>query len=420
MRVGLRVRMLLQDKLTVLADAAKYDSSCASSGSRRKTPEGGIGNASTGICHSYTPDGRCVSLLKILLTNYCIYDCSYCVNRISSDSPRARFTIDEVVNLTMDFYKRNYIEGLFLSSGIIQTPDYTMEQLVGVARKLRVEQRFGGYIHLKGAPGASEELLREAGRHADRLSVNIEMPVQSDLDRLAPAKQHSVIETSMDQIRAGVQEFSADRRSGAPRFAPAGQTTQLIVGATASSDLQILAKSDELYKRHKLRRVYYSAFSPIPHASSELPVKPPPLVREHRLYQADWLVRFYGFNTGEITTADQPNLSLDMDPKLAWALRNRHFFPVDVNRAPKEALLRVPGFGVRNVQRILSLRRYKTVDADDLLKLRVPMQRAHNFIALTGSPARFLDSPKLVEQFTGRAEQLSLFNAPIQARSGEF
>jgi len=283
-------------KLHVLADAAKYDTSCASSGSTRTRESGGIGNAASGgICHSFTPDGRCVSLLKILLTNYCIYDCLYCINRVSSDTPRARFTTAEVVQLTMDFYRRNYIEGLFLSSGIIQSADYTMEQIAIVARDLRVDHKFGGYIHLKAIPGASRELLVEAGKWADRLSINIETPVQSDLDQLAPAKQHTVIEKSMAQIRMAKQE--AEKQL----FTPAGQTTQMIVGATPRSDSEILAKSSLLYRTHGLRRVYYSAFSPIPNAHSELPVKPPPLVREHRLYQADWLMRFYGFEASELT-----------------------------------------------------------------------------------------------------------------------
>lgn len=397
-------------KLHILADAAKYDTSCASSGSERKRESGGIGNAAPGgICHSFTPDGRCVSLLKILLTNYCVYDCLYCVNRISSDTPRARFSVEEVVQLTLDFYKRNYIEGLFLSSGIIQSADYTMEQLVAVARILRTEHKFGGYIHLKAIPGASRELLAEAGQYADRLSVNIEMPAQSDLDQLAPAKRHVVIEKSMTQIEGSKQE--AETKA----FLPAGQTTQMIVGATARTDSDILTKSAELYRTYKLKRVYFSAFSPIPNAHSELPVKPPPLVREHRLYQADWLIRFYGFDVKELATGG--NLELGMDPKLAWALQHRDFFPVDVNRAPQEVLLRVPGFGVRNVKRILQVRKFHRITVSDLAKLRIPVRRSAPFLDLDGS---LLDSVRLKKRVVNPSEQLNLFEAAATARTGEF
>ena len=290
--------MEIQKKLRVLADAAKYDASCASSGSRRARVEGGLGNtAGMGICHSYTPDGRCVSLLKLLLTNYCVYDCSYCVNRISSDTPRARFTPEEVVFLTIEFYKRNYIEGLFLSSGVIQSPDYTMEQLIRVAKLLRTEQKFGGYIHLKAVPAASEELMLEAGRWADRLSANIELARDRDLIQLAPAKNHKEIEVSMQQIANGILEAKdkTNRAGKSPMFAPAGQSTQFIVGATDASDADMLGKSASLYKSYRLRRAYYSAFSPIPHADPTLPLTKIPLIREHRLYQADWLMRFYGF-----------------------------------------------------------------------------------------------------------------------------
>jgi putative DNA modification/repair radical SAM protein len=410
--------MDVENKLRILADAAKYDTSCASSGSTRKRPEGGIGNAAPhGICHSFTPDGRCVSLLKILLTNFCIFDCSYCVNRVSSDTARARFSVSEVVSLTMDFYRRNYIEGLFLSSGIIQSAEYTMEQLIEVARQLRVEQKFGGYIHLKGIPGVSRELLIEAGKWADRLSVNIELPTQHDLDRLAPAKSHLSIERSMEQVRSAAEEQDENPES---RFVPAGQTTQMIVGATPGSDSEILTKASELYSTHRLRRVYYSAFSPIPHAHSELPVVGPPMVRENRLYQADWLMRFYGFTAGELTPGPEANLALGMDPKLAWALRHREFFPLDVNSAPKEALLRVPGFGTRNVRRILNIRRFHRLTASDLAKLRIPLRRSEPFIKIEGSMAREIDSLHLPARFKGRAEQLSLFKAPKEARTGEF
>jgi len=403
----------LQQKLHVLADAAKYDASCASSGSRRARAENGLGNTDgVGICHSYTPDGRCVSLLKLLLTNYCIYDCSYCVNRISSDTRRARFTPEEVVFLTIEFYKRNYIEGLFLSSGVIQSPDYTMEQLVQVAKLLRTEQRFGGYIHLKAVPGASEELMLEAGAWADRLSANVELARDSDLAQLAPAKTHKEIERSMQQIAHGILDAKdKTTRSGkSPRFAPAGQSTQFIVGATSTPDSELLDKSANLYKTYKLRRAYYSAFSPIPHADPGLPLMKIPLVREHRLYQADWLMRFYGFSANELTTEQDRNLPLDKDPKLAWALRNREFFPVDVNKAGQAALLRVPGFGVRNVKRILKVRRYRALTIADLAKLRVAVKRAQFFIvAADHNPAaKQIDTPKLPEKFAPKDGQMAL------------
>jgi len=416
--------MDLQQKLAVLADAAKYDASCASSGSRRARIDGGLGNTDgVGICHSYTPDGRCVSLLKLLLTNYCIYDCSYCVNRISSDTRRARFTPQEVVFLTVEFYKRNYIEGLFLSSGIIQNGDYTMEQMVQVARLLRTEERFGGYIHLKAVPGTSKGLMLEAGRWADRLSANFELAREADLIQLAPAKTHREIEASMREIAHGILDAKDKtmRNGQARRFAPAGQSTQLIVGATATPDAETLAQSATLYKRYALRRVYYSAFSPIPHADPALPLKPIPLIREHRLYQADWLMRFYGFSANEFTTDAAGNLALDKDPKLAWALSHRHFFPVDVNAAGKSALLRVPGFGVRNVQRILQIRRYRRLTLSDLGKLKIAMNRARHFIVTADhNPAiQMLDSARLPEQFAKRPLQLTLFEAANTARTGE-
>jgi putative DNA modification/repair radical SAM protein len=414
----------VQAKLRVLADAAKYDASCASSGSKRARVDGGIGNATgNGICHSYTPDGRCVSLLKLLLTNYCIYDCSYCVNRISSDTPRARFTPDEVVHLTIEFYKRNYIEGLFLSSGIIQSADYTMEQMITVAKTLREEHGFGGYIHLKAVPGATRELTLEAGRWADRLSANIELARDEDLVQLAPAKTHTVIQESMQQIANGILD-AKDRTSRAgkgPRFAPAGQSTQFVVGATDAPDKALLGKSAELYKRYGLRRAYYSGFSPIPHADPGLPVRKVPLVREHRLYQADWLMRFYGFSADEIAAGPDGNLALDKDPKLAWALEHRDFFPVDVNRASKAALLRVPGFGVRNVKRILQIRKYRALTLADLGKLRVPVKRSQFFIVTADhNPAvRQIDSARLGPKLVAPDRQLLLFEAADTARSGE-
>lgn len=371
----------VQQKLEILADAAKYDASCASSGAKRAGNGKGVGHSDgTGICHSYTPDGRCVSLLKILLTNFCTYDCVFCVNRVSSDIQRARFTPDEVVNLTLDFYKRNYIEGLFLSSGIIQSPDYTMEQLIAVAKTLRSVHHFGGYIHLKTIPGCDERLVSEAGRWADRLSANIELPTQSDLVQLAPEKKATVIEGTMGQIRAKSDEVVEARKSSRlgthllPKFAPAGQSTQMVVGATESTDREIIARAGALYGNYKLRRIYYTGFSPYPEADSRLPLRATPLMREHRLYQADWLMRFYGFAPEEITSEAQPELSLTEDPKTAWAKAHPEFFPVDVNAAAREALLRVPGIGYKNVERILRIRRYHRLTLEDLRKLNVRLK----------------------------------------------
>ena len=411
-------------KLSILADAAKYDASCASSGSRRAGNGRGLGSTDRmGICHSYTPDGRCVSLLKILLTNYCIYDCQYCVNRVTSDVPRARFTVQEVVWLTLEFYRRNYIEGLFLSSGIIQSPDYTMEQLVAVARSLRHDHEYNGYIHLKTIPGASETLVAEAGRWADRLSANLELPTQADLDRFAPEKTVATVHETMGQIRERVDQSRAERRKSrkAPAYAPAGQSTQLIVGASPSTDATILGAASDLYARQKLRRVYYSAYSPIPRADDRLPSIPAPLVREHRLYQADWLMRFYGFSVGELTTPAEPNLSADVDPKVGWALRNRDKFPVDVNRAPREMLLRVPGLGVRNVDRLLKLRRVRRVRLDDLSKLRVSLRKAGPFVVTSdhNPDALRIDDGDLPGRFAPKVRQLELFQAATSATTGE-
>ncbi|HZH02421.1 MAG TPA: putative DNA modification/repair radical SAM protein, partial [Myxococcaceae bacterium] len=375
--------MDLSQKLAILADAAKYDASCASSGGKRSAAPGGIGNSEgMGICHSYTPDGRCVSLLKILLTNFCVFDCQYCVNRISSDTPRARFTPDEVVALTLDFYRRNYIEGLFLSSGVLKNPDYTMEQVVRVAKTLRETHAFGGYIHLKAVAGASQALMDEAGRYADRVSANIELPTPGDLQRLAPQKSFGSVETAMGHLHARISQAEAEKKesSKAPTFASAGQSTQLIVGATESPDATILDLASSLYGRFKLRRVYYSAYSPIPSADVRLPAQSPPLVREHRLYQADWLMRYYGFEARELTTSSEPNLSLSLDPKLSWALRRRDFFPVDVNRAPKELLLRVPGLGARTVERVLKMRRWQQVSLADLARMRVSLDKVRPFV----------------------------------------
>lgn len=375
--------MKLSEKLALLADAAKYDASCSSSGGQKRDSRGtgGIGsNEGMGICHAYAPDGRCISLLKILLTNFCVYDCAYCINRRSSNVRRARFTVDEVVQLTMDFYRRNYIEGLFLSSGIIRSSDYTMEMLVEVARRLRENERFGGYIHLKTIPDASPELLAAAGRWADRLSINVEMPTEGGLQALAPEKNQRDIRRAMGRLRLGIDESRAEKK--APRFAPAGQSTQMIVGADASTDRDVLATSGNLYANYRLKRVYFSAFSPIPDASKALPLRPPPLVREHRLYQADWLMRFYGFDVAEIAPPDASGmLDLDVDPKMAWALRHREQFPVDINTAPRETLLRVPGLGVTTVKKLLAMRMHRRLRYDDLVKLRVSMRKVAPFVA---------------------------------------
>jgi putative DNA modification/repair radical SAM protein len=375
--------MEIQDKLAVLADAAKYDASCASSGAPKRTSSPGKGLGSTtgmGICHSYTPDGRCVSLLKILLTNFCLYDCVYCVNRRSSDVQRARFSTQEVVSLTLSFYRRNYIEGLFLSSGIIQSADYTMEQLVEVARSLREDHEFRGYIHLKSIPEASAELIQLAGAYADRLSVNIELPTRDALKSLAPEKSDVSIKRSMSAICLKLDEAKEAGRK-APKFSPAGQSTQIIVGAESSTDASILDTADSLYRSYRLKRIYYSAFSPIPHSSSRLPNRAPPLVREHRLYQADWLLRYYEFSTTDLASSmPGGHLDLHVDPKTAWALANRDDFPMDVNSADRHQLLRIPGFGVRVVNRILSSRRHRRLRFADLRALGASLKRASHFI----------------------------------------
>jgi putative DNA modification/repair radical SAM protein len=408
--------MDVQRKLAILADAAKYDASCASSGSERKDSRDGKGIGSTapgmGICHSYAPDGRCISLLKILLTNACNFDCLYCVNRASSNVPRARFTVDEVVTLTLDFYRRNYIEGLFLSSGIIKNPDYTMEQVVAVARKLR-EKHFRGYIHLKTIPEADEALITEAGLYADRLSINIEVPEEESMATLAPEKDVRAIRRTMGRLRLKLDEARevkkvTPRGNVGPRFAPAGQSTQMIIGADAATDQTIISTSANLYGSYNLKRVYYSAFSPIPDASRALPLRAPPLIREHRLYQADWLMRFYGFDADEIVSADDGMLSLDMDPKLAWALRNRERFPLDVNRASREDLLRVPGFGAKAVDRIIATRRISSIRVGDLARLHIPRNKALPFIVLPDHrPAvNLLDGARLAERFKPKVMQL--------------
>ncbi len=428
----------VKDKLSILADAAKYDASCASSGSKRSNGGKGLGNTTgMGICHSYTPDGRCISLLKILLTNRCIYDCRYCVNRVSNDVPRAGFTVEEVVKLTVEFYRRNYIEGLFLSSGVVMNSDRTMDLLAEVARQLREDEGFHGYIHLKGVVGASNEALEKAGRYADRVSANVELPVQRDLDRLAPEKSIDEAEGAMRFLKSGIDESRARgrrprivstqsgprQRSRAPRrFSPAGQSTQMIVGATPSNDASVLDTANRLYQTHKLRRVYYTAYSPIPNAHQDLPTESPVLVREHRLYQADWLLRFYEFTIDEVVTQDDGNLDLEVDPKMAWALAHREFFPVDVNRAPREALLRVPGLGTRSVGRILKARRRRRLRVADLRQLRAPLKRVMPFlVAADGweTAAKTLDRGDLRKRVTTDDRQLLLFEAQTSAKNGQ-
>lgn len=398
--------MELNDKLEILADAAKYDASCASSGAPKRGSEGKDGLGATtgmGICHSYTPDGRCVSLLKILLTNFCIYDCQYCINRRTSNVPRARFAVDEVVKLTQDFYLRNYIDGLFLSSGIIQSADYTMEQLVAVARQLREVHQFRGYIHLKTIPDADPLLIQEAGRWADRLSVNIELPTHDSVTRLAPEKSVHTIKLAMGSIRRKLDEKAEEPK--APAFAPAGQSTQMIVGADASDDHTILNTAETLYGSYKLKRVYYSAFSPIPQSPGSVPLAPPPLLREHRLYQADFLLRGYGFTVGELMP-QTGNLALDIDPKLAWALGNREHFPMDLNRVDASLIPRIPGIGLRNAKRLVELRRLRRIRWEDLSRLRCSLKKLAPFVVTADyKPAQGATSSDLLRKHMADAPQ---------------
>lgn len=373
----------VQHKLSILADAAKYDVTCSSSGGNRNTPAGGIGNsAPTGICHSFTEDGRCISLLKLLLTNVCLYDCAYCRNRRSNDIPRATFRVDEVVQLTLEFYRRNWIEGLFLSSGVIRSPDYTMEALMLIAKKLRAEHSFGGYIHLKAIPGASPELIALAGLYADRLSVNIEIPSNPSLQLLAPEKNYESVYGPMDSIHHAITESKVERKKSrnALRFAPAGQTTQMIVGASPESDLHILELSSSLYQKQELKRVYYSGYIPV-NSDPRLPtITSTPLRRENRLYQADWLMRFYHFTFDEILDNHNPFLDNDFDPKLAWALRHPAYFPIDLNTADYHQILRVPGIGVQSAQKIVQSRRFGKIRSEHLKRLGVAYNRARYFI----------------------------------------
>lgn len=374
------------EKLRILAEAAKYDVSCSSSGTVRRNNGKGVGNTvgGVGICHSFAADGRCIALLKVMLTNYCMYDCAYCINRRSNDIPRATLSVSEVVDITMEFYRRNYIEGLFLSSGVVRNPDYTMERLARIAKDLREVHRFNGYIHLKSIPGASRELVNEAGRYADRMSVNIEIPREESLKYLAPDKDHKSVYEPMAYIRQGVLQTEEDRKRmrHVPRFVPAGQSTQMIVGASPDTDRDILLTSSALYGMPTMRRVYYSGYVSVNTYDTRLPaLKQPPLVRENRLYQADWLMRFYQFKAEEITDPDNPNLDLEVDPKLGWALRHPEAFPVDINRAPYEMILRVPGIGVKSAMLIVNARRFRHLTSSHLSKIGVAMKRAKYFIS---------------------------------------
>lgn len=392
------------EKLNILADAAKYDVSCASSGTSRPAVKGGIGTATGwGICHSFTPDGRCISLFKILLTNHCIYDCAYCTNRRSNDVKRTAFTPRELAELTIAFYQRNYIEGLFLSSGVMRNPDYTMEQMLRVVKLLREQYRFNGYIHMKAIPGASDNLIAQAGRYTDRMSVNLEIPSEENLKLLAPEKNYSEVFAPMRFIQQGMLESAEERKKfrSAPRFVPAGQSTQLIIGATPDNDRQILTLASALYRRPSFKRVYYSGYIPVNNGDSRLPtLAAPPLVRENRLYQADWLMRFYQFKASEIVDESHPDLELDLDPKMGWALRHPEFFPVDVNSAPYEMILRVPGIGVKSAKLIVASRRYGRLSSTQLKKIGVVMKRAQYFILCRELPMQTVN--ELTPQYVRR------------------
>ena len=413
--------MDLVKKTEILSAAARYDASCASSGSNRSSSSGMGMTSTSGICHSWAADGRCISLLKILYTNYCIYDCAYCINRCSNDIPRTSFTVREVVDLTLNFYKRNYIEGLFLSSGVIRNPDYTMEQITLIAETLRRE-RFGGYIHLKAIPGTSQELLQRAGFAADRLSVNIELPSEQSLQRLAPQKSRHSIMKPMSYIGSHWRHSKTERRKNkkAPRFSPSGQSTQLIIGASPETDKHILYLAEQMYKSYALKRVYYSAYVPIADdARLPSPFSDAPLAREHRLYQADWLVRCYGFDAHELLSDQQPTLDTEVDPKASWALQNLHHFPKEINKADYEELLRVPGIGFVSARRIVQTRTIKRITEDQLPKLGVIMKRARFFITLNGrlptgtrinpSTIRQQLMPAIRSQSKTNAQQLTLF-----------
>ncbi len=385
----------ITEKLNILADAAKYDVSCSSSGSNRKNDNKGVGNGHiSGICHTYTADGRCVSLLKILLTNHCIFDCAYCVSRKSNDIQRAAFTVEEVVSLTMNFYRRNYIEGLFLSSGIFKNADFTMERLLKVVKKLRLEERFNGYIHLKTIPGASEELIREAGLYADRMSINLEMPTEQGLKLLAPEKSHQDVSRSLKIVQQNIISLADEQKiiKRVPKFVPAGQSTQIVIGATPETDKEIMYKAAEYYGQFNLKRVYYSGYIPISN-DTRMPGlhTQPPLLRENRLYQTDWLMRFYGFKIHELLNDHNPHLDLDVDPKLSWALRNLQHFPVDINTASYNMILRVPGIGVRAAAKIVKARKFGKLRTDQLKKMGISMLKTKYFIRCIDSPPQLKD-----------------------------
>lgn len=411
----------IKEKLEILSDAAKYDVSCSSSGSKRKNTKDGMGNSTgMGICHTYTQDGRCVSLLKILLTNYCIFDCAYCVSRKSNDVKRAAFTVKEVVDLTMNFYQRNYIEGLFLSSGIFQNPDYTMERLVRIAKELRTVHKFNGYIHLKTIPGASEELMEEAGLYADRLSVNIEMPSELSLKKVAPEKDFKSVLEPMSFIKEKITANKSERKKSkkAPMFSPGGQSTQLVIGASPEKDLEVLTLADDLYKQKSLKRVYYSGYIPISEDNRLPVIHQPPFIRENRLYQADWLMRFYGFALNEIVDEKHPDLDLTLDPKAAYALRNPAIFPIDINKADYEMILRVPGIGVKSAKKIISARKFGALREGHLRKLGLAWKRAKYFITCADKDFKFLGwKPEVIRQQisssiltkAANSNQLSLF-----------
>lgn len=393
----------IREKLQILADAAKYDVSCSSSGSKRQNKDKGLGNTGNGICHSYTEDGRCVSLLKILFSNVCIYDCAYCVSRRSNDVKRAAFTVQEVVDLTINFYRRNYTEGLFLSSGIFKSADYTMERMLQVVKKLRLEENFNGYIHLKTIPGASPEIIQEAGLYVDRMSINLEMPTEEGLQKFAPEKNHAEVQKDLGIVRDRLIELKDERKliKNVPTFVPAGQTTQMVVGVHSETDKDIILMADRHYKEFKLKRVYYSGYIPINEEEKSLPMvgSAPPLLRENRLYQSDWLMRFYGFEANELVDDEHPNLDLDVDPKLGWALRHPECFPVDINRADYKMILRVPGIGVRSAKKIVAARRFGPIRIDQLKRMGVAYNRAQHFI-------RCVDSPKFAkEQQSGQIRQ---------------
>lgn len=393
----------IREKLQILADAAKYDVSCSSSGSNRKNKDSGLGNTGAGICHSYTEDGRCVSLLKILFSNVCIFDCSYCVSRRSNDVKRAAFTVQEVVDLTINFYRRNYIEGLFLSSGIFKSADYTMERMLQVVKKLRLEENFNGYIHLKTIPGASQEIIHEAGLYVDRMSINLEMPTAEGLKKFAPEKNHDEVQKDLGIIRDRLIQFKDERKiiKTVPKFVPAGQTTQMVVGAHNETDQDIILMADRHYKEFKLKRVYFSGYIPINDEEKALPSvgSAPPLLRENRLYQSDWLMRFYGFEATEIVNAQHPNLDLDIDPKLSWALRHPEQFPIDINQAEYRMILRVPGIGVRSAKKIVQARRFGKIHIDQIKKLGIAYNRAMHFIRCADTPPFLKDQlPSQIRQ----------------------